>query len=149
MPTTHDDNATTWRDLTDQLTPKQQATLERYERDFANRNIPATAELLAIARDSAQHTLSDQMFADLPMPDGVRLADHWQPDGDEWMRAFDGTSRTVKDTHVEIVGEQRASGAIARCIHVFSDGTDDLHNDDARRLAAALVEAADELDRLR
>jgi hypothetical protein len=149
MTTTHDDNATTWRDLADQLTPKQQATLERYERDFANHNIPPTAELLAIARDSAQHNLSDQMFADLPMPGGVQLAEHWQPDGDEWARAFDGTSRTVKDTDVWIVGEQRASGAINRVIHVYLGGTDDLHSDDARQLAAALVEAADEIDRLR
>ena len=27
MPTTHDDNATTWRDLADQLTPEQVAEL--------------------------------------------------------------------------------------------------------------------------
>jgi hypothetical protein len=31
MATTHDDNATTWRDLADQLTPEEVAELEHLE----------------------------------------------------------------------------------------------------------------------
>jgi hypothetical protein len=37
MTTTHDDNATTWRDLADQLTPTQIAKLEEFEQRWTSR----------------------------------------------------------------------------------------------------------------
>ena len=62
MPTTHDDNVTTWRDLADELTPKQVDGFERMERMFAEDGIgehEAKTSLLAYARDYVQHNLID------------------------------------------------------------------------------------------
>jgi hypothetical protein len=62
MNTTHDDNATTWRDLADQLTPKQVASFECMERRLAEGgggDHQARASLVEHAREYAQHNLID------------------------------------------------------------------------------------------
>ena len=75
MTTTHDDNATTWRDLADQLTPEQIAGLEGCERRFNTDGVAddprAQASLLGFARQYAEHNLVDAAYADVPLPPGA------------------------------------------------------------------------------
>jgi hypothetical protein len=53
MNTTHDDNATTWRDLADQLTPRQIAELEYCERENPPPGLAGPQEQLNCARAMA------------------------------------------------------------------------------------------------
>jgi hypothetical protein len=58
--TTTRDNATTWRELADDLTPSQRDSMEFVEREFAARPTArnATADLLDIARGHIEQTSS-------------------------------------------------------------------------------------------
>ena len=137
------DYATTWRDLADQLTDGQVKRLEGLEREAGF----GDDFLLVEARDDARMNLNDDlMFGHLPVPGGVVDLDHWvDAGGGLWFRLFTGTVRKVSHATVEIGGEQYAAGSIRRGIRVYTDD-DEMTAAEARALAAALTDAADETE---
>lgn len=157
MSTTHDDNATTWRDLADALTPHQVAYIEDWE---AHPELPPMADgkpapygahqagLLFTAREYVKQNAAAAYFADVapPAEDGEHYP--WEHDGDgKWFRLFYGTTRKVGDVQVMLSGLQGCDGTITRSISVDGD-SESLEAMQARQIAAALLDAADELERL-
>ena len=143
------DNAVhSWRDLADQLTIEQINQLERYERESPD---PAkiAAGLLDLARQHACDNLTDTLMAHVPTPAGAVKVWPWQK-GTRGVqrREFDGTTRRVKGATVCIGGRQHASGTAERWIAVECRDLDAITAGQARRLAAALNEAADEIEGL-
>ncbi len=134
-----------WRTLTDKLTPEQISDLTETE---SVRGITA-AGLLAMARQHVESNLGAIMCADLPTPAAVEVMP-WQPDDDgdgtDYSRYFTITSDTVAGVGLDMAGMQHSSGHIEHSIVL--DVEDGLSADQARALAAALLAAADELDRL-
>jgi hypothetical protein len=156
MPTTHDDNAT-WRDLAGELTPKQIASFERMERTFTEDGVDdhpeAKAALLAYARDYVQHNLVDAAYADVPLPAGAST------DSEGWGKdlKYGGYRRSLLwrsdgepgEVCVDIDGWQRHDGSFIRHISLWGiDEGGGLSCAQARRIAAMLLDAADEVDRL-
>jgi hypothetical protein len=160
------ENAETWRDLTDQLTPEQIAELEESERnpyiifELPGGNRRQTVEelrtsLLRKARSAARDNLAGMLYAEVPEPAGVTRLHRW--DGDFDLRSFDGTRRPVevngKDldgndavVSVDIWGTQHPDGHVERTIMVDGSLDDLLTLEQARRLGQALIEAADEAE---
>jgi hypothetical protein len=150
MNTTHDDNATTWRDVADQLTPAQVERLTGMEQRSALPADETAAALLEGAREWARSNLTGRvMFGHLPTPSGARRVFHWQQDDDSgrWSRRFEGTARGLLGVEADIVGIQHSDGTIKRSIYVNAHAAE-LHAAAARDLAAALIEALNELDEL-
>lgn len=154
MATAPDTPATSWRDIADQLTPEQITRLEGFELDNPD-TVETRTSLLATARDWAvSNVASVAVYGGVPTPAGAVKVGPPSLDDDLgiWQRAFSGTTRTVGDFDVCIEGEQMPSGEADRWIAFDAEsvpavgGTLTAHL--ARLLAAALVEAADELDRL-
>jgi hypothetical protein len=154
MTTTHDDNATTWRELADALTPQQIAYIEDWER---RPDIPPLADgsaktddahqraLLFTAREFVGSNAAASLFADIAPPPEEGHHYPWENIGDDtWTRFFVGTSRKLGDVEVFISGIQSSDGAISRAIGVSAG--EDMGATEARHLAALLIEAADELD---
>jgi hypothetical protein len=151
------DDATTWRDLADALTPHQIAYLENWE---SRPDLPPRADgsarpsaqheraLLFTAREYSGQNAAAALYADIAPPPEVGQHYPWEHFGDgTWTRFFVGTTRKVGSAEVMITGLQSSDGSIERSIGV--DGaSDSLDASNARTLAAALLEAADELDRL-
>lgn len=138
---TRNDTAHTWRDVADQLTATQIAQLERLEHDE-----PQT--LLAMAREWAAKNVSTEMsFDDVAPPAGAVRTFGWQLDSN-WFRDFEGTNRRGRYARVQICGRQQADGSTRRWIAVHTRHLDALDPAGARELAAALTEAADEMERL-
>ncbi|OCB34469.1 hypothetical protein A5676_02295 [Mycobacterium malmoense] len=139
--TTSDDTAQTWRDVADQLTAAQIAQLERIEHDE-----PQT--LLDMARQWAAKNVSAGMpFDAVAPPDGAVRTFDWQLDRN-WFRDFEGTSRRGGRARVQIYGRQQVDGSTRRWIAVHARHLDALDGVAARELAAALTDAADEIERL-
>jgi hypothetical protein len=155
MTTTHDDTATTWRDLADQLTPEQIQMLTDREADEVANEVKWRGDgnwlakwLVAQARDCAQTNLTERLhFGHLPRPaDAVAVyAVVELGDGIEWSRVFAGTKREVGDVSVRINGTQYAELSVT-VDRPFTD-CGILEPSAARDLAAALIEAADEMER--
>jgi hypothetical protein len=139
--TTSNDTAQTWRDLADQLTAAQITQLERLERDE-----PQT--LLELARQWAAKNTTDAMgFDDIASPAGAVRLFGWQRDGN-WFRDFEGTVRDAGQARVHIFGRQQADGTARRWIAVHTRRLNALDAPAARGLAAALTDAAEEVERL-
>jgi hypothetical protein len=158
MTTTPDDNATTWRDLSDLLVPSEVESLESLERDLqrvaraSDRSIAAV--MLKAARDWATNHVVDAAYADVPVPAGAST------DSSGWEQNLqrDGYSRSLvwrsyddglDGITVDIDGRQECDGSFTR--HVSLWGVEEgggLTSAVARDVAALLIEAADELDRL-
>lgn len=153
MNTTHDDNATTWRDLADQLTDKQIARLTSMEsRAPAGWAAGEAADaLLNGAREYAeQNLMGTVVFGHIATPAAAREVFPWEDDGHgEWSRFFYGTRYTTAGQRydVETTGVQRADGSVKRAVYINAPG-DELTAKQAREAAALLIQAADELDRL-
>jgi hypothetical protein len=167
--TTTPENAETWRDLTDQLTPEQIAELENCERNPRTIfELPGglrcqTAEelrdsLLRWAREYASDNIAGLLYADVPEPAGVNRLYGW--DGTSDFRIFDSTRRAVEINgtdddgaalfvSVDIAGTQYPDGRVERGIRIDGVGSIDLLTlEQARRLGQALIEGADEVDQL-
>jgi hypothetical protein len=154
---THDDDATAWRDLADQLTPEQISGLEGCERRFNTDGVAddprAQASLRGFARQYAEHNLVDAAYADVPLPAGAST------DSEGWGKdlKLGGYRRSLLwrsdgepgEVSVDIDGWQRLDGSFTR--HISLWGADEggaLTSTQARRIAAMLLDAADELERL-
>ncbi len=140
---TTDNTAQTWRDLTDQLTPKQ---IER----LTDGKHMQPDELLDIARDYAAHNLLQASLADVAAPASITKAGAWGADGTDTKRTVYAGLWHVGNVIVEIVGEQSADGAATWQIEVReaerTEGT--ITAAQSRELALALTDAAELLDRL-
>lgn len=145
--TAHDDTATSWRDLADQLTPEQIETYERIDRETLGR---ARAELLDFARRSVEGRLADMVYCDVAPPAAAHSVDEWQMHYEfGWGRGVVWREFRAPDMSVDIDGWQRCDGAVAaRGISVYLNEGQQFTSGEARRLTALLAEAADELDRL-
>lgn len=153
MTTTPDNPATTWRDLTDQLTPEQVESYERTEHYLRDNGIPSAttaAALLEYARGDVGGNLADAAYGDVPAPPGAISVDKWMDHaefglarGVVW-REFHGP-----DLYVDIDGWQKCDGTAVPEISLYLDEGQKLTSSQARTLVVLLVQAADALDGLR
>ncbi|OHV03947.1 hypothetical protein [Mycobacterium talmoniae] len=147
------EEATSWRDLADQLTPDQVAGLQQW--DSNPRSMRHDAALLGCARDFAKRNLLHTVHHDVPPPPDASSVSDWEnpSDGDEACRFFIGTVRGTT-VRVESFGFQSPGGDVKHRGIFIADRTADDHvtieidADVARRLAADLLAAAAELDQL-
>lgn len=153
-----EESMTPWRDLADQLTAQERATFEDLEQDSQGR-IPADV-LLDYARHDIEGRLADMAYADVPAPAAAARVGRWEKNlkRDGWSRSvvwrsYSGGAADLRlaESHisVEVDGHQQCDGSFTR--HVSLWGVDEgreLSSDQARAVAALLVHAADELDRL-
>ncbi len=98
MTTTPDNTATTWRSLTDQLTPSQVDKLAAAEKRSPLPDAEKAAALLDWAREWAQRNLDDHlMFSHISRPAVASAVYHCgeRTDGRGWSREFVGTTRQV------------------------------------------------------
>ncbi|UXA05967.1 hypothetical protein KXD96_24310 [Mycobacterium sp. SMC-2] len=127
--------------MADQLTAAQIAQLERLEHDEPQ-------QLLEMARQWAAKNVSAGMpFDGVAPPDGAVRTFDWQLDSN-WFRDFEGTSRRCGRVRVQIYGRQQIDGSTRRWITVQTRHLNALDVTTARELAAALTDAADEIERL-
>jgi len=147
MTTTPDNTATTWRDLADQLTPEQISELEYCEREEIPPGAASAQGHLNHARKLAELNVARAMFADIAPPPEAREIDDWTDWDDEvYQRGF--TSWTHPGREVSILGWQFNDGRVEREI-LDRGGDGPMTAAQARQRAAALLDAADQLDRLR
>jgi hypothetical protein len=146
MTTTHD-NATTWRDLVGDLTADEVTGIEGIEREFgADTRGPAI--LLKVARDYVLRRTVDAAYADIPLPVGATDLSGWEKNlqRDGWSRTLVWRTWDSGEMAVDIAGRQECDGTYTRQISL-EDGAD-FTSTGARQLARALIEAADEFERL-
>jgi hypothetical protein len=152
-----------WRELASELTPEQVKFLEERESDpdslvriTGNPEYRVDDDILLFnARRYAGDNLAAAMIDDVPDPAGAVKVSGWEdPDTPGAFRLFSGTTRTVELGHgdgidITIRGAQSTDGSVEECgILVYGDSDDPMTTQAARGLAAALLEAADEIDRL-
>jgi hypothetical protein len=144
--TTTDNTATTWRDLADQLTSNEIACYVRLEQEYRDRGVlNADVLLLDYARTDVEFRLADMACADVPVPAGAIGVDKWQQHIDFGLcRAV--TWRELDNGDVAIDGWQKSDGTEIREIALYLDDAPTFDGPGARRLAALLIQAADELD---
>ena len=96
--------------------------------------------------------LADEIvYGHVPRPADATTLDHWHTTNvGVTSRFFDCSTRKVGAATVIVAGEQFEDGICRHAIHIYgdNDSIDELKPTDARRLAAALLDAADELDKL-
>jgi hypothetical protein len=147
MTTTHD-NATTWRELASELTDHQRSSIARIEEELAGRIAPE--QLLQFARDHIESDLANNAYSDVPAPAGTTWIGDWEKNlkRDGWSRSL--VWRKFGDSNVHIDGTQQCDGTYTCEISLYAAADDQTNLDaaSARRLAAVLLDAADELDGL-
>jgi hypothetical protein len=173
---THE-NVTSWRDLADQLTREQVAKLQDSEHNFRTKAASLPAEypyewpprseseigdiLLCSARIYAGDNLGAKLIGGVAPPAGASYVGDWDDARfgvDAALRYFRGSKRVIgrggnlgKDITVATDGLQYADGRINREITTALgdyEALDPLTSEQARQLAAALIAASDEIDRL-
>ncbi|MBZ4557715.1 hypothetical protein GBO17_06235 [Mycobacterium avium subsp. hominissuis] len=160
MNTTPGDDATTWRDLADQLTADQIAELEYLESEQLPPGMASPENYLNHARKLAEINLARSVFADIAPPADAREGiDDWIDFGRGlYQRMFTAWESPGGD--VAIFGMQFSDGRVER--HIVDRGDDDMPMTaqqarekgaaadalDERERATALMAAAAELDRI-
>jgi hypothetical protein len=131
---------TTWRDITG-LTDEQTAQL-------AADTTQTEGVLLDIAQTMAERNHLQTTLTHITAP--TARAGTWYDDGANIARTIYGTEAVLDTVTARVVGEQDSSGAVTAWVEVVENpGTDGgINAGQARELAAALVQAADELDRI-
>jgi hypothetical protein len=131
---------TTWRDITG-LTDEQTLRL-------AADTVQTEADLLDIARTMAERNHLQTTLTHIAAP--TARVSTWYDDGARIARTIYGTQVVLDTVTARVVGEQDSTGAVTAWVEVVENpGTDGgMTAGQARELAAALVQAADELDRL-
>lgn len=159
MTSTPDNTARTWRDLADQLTPEQVAELEYCERENVPPGLASPENHLNAARMMSRRNILQALCADVAPPaDAVDEPSEWEEWGDGYGRMYTAAQRRTGSTgygltrreyqwEVDIYGVQFDDGRIDRYISVSVDDGP-MTAAQARTFAAALLEQADELDRL-
>jgi hypothetical protein len=149
MSMTPENHTASWHCLSDELTAEQIDTLTCYELEPGGGH-----ELLAIARSYADCNLVDAVSGNVAAPPGAVSVAEWSdaltPDA---FRLFWGTTRNVElkdgtEFEVGIRGSQSTDGSVEEHGILICGGSDDvMTSGEVRRLAAALLGAADEIDR--
>ncbi|SBS79253.1 hypothetical protein MHPYR_70174 [uncultured Mycobacterium sp.] len=152
---------TTWRDLVDQLTPRQIAGLEDLEQlqrgdvEYHDANPDACREwLVGEAREYiAENERDAELNARIQPPANTTLVGGWDSTNQagKLTRSTHWAAHDAGPTSVDIDGWQDETGTVDGP-HLSVYGLDlggKLNAADARRLAEALVAAADELERLK
>jgi hypothetical protein len=143
------ETVTTWRGFAGQLTAAQQA---RYvQRDRLYGDGPGWQRLLIdqARAEVADNRVDAQLFPTMEEPAGVSYLDHWQLDAvdGKFFRYFDGRRWHVGDLDAVVLGTQHADGRIECAVQIESrPSTFDAAQ--LREIAAALIEAAADLDRI-
>lgn len=154
MNTTHAEDATTWRNLTDQLTPGQVTDLEEQERQGADCSPDAYRKwLIGEAREFiADNERDAELAARIQPPAGATSVGGWdsETEGGHWCRSIQWATFGAGATAVDIDGLQDDTGAVdGPYLSVYGlEGGGQLTAAAARQLAATLTEAADEFERL-
>jgi len=96
--------------------------------------------------------LDDTLF-DVPVPAGAQQVGHWEDDGTGcWTRRLAASVRSVErtgaDCAVYVDGVQASDGTVQWSLFVVADDREPFTGVQARRFAAMILQAADELDRL-
>jgi hypothetical protein len=155
--TIHDDNATTWRDLADPLTPQQIAELEYCEREQVPPGLASPQHRLNGARAMSRENIVHALCADIAAPaDSIDEPSGWiEWDHGDYCRMFTSTAtRTVAGANitVSVLGNQYYDGRTERWIRIdesaFSDADSGMTAEQAHALSVALAEAADAMEQL-
>lgn len=72
----------------------------------------------------------------------------WEVDGAGWARWFDGAKCTAGPATVTVTRRKYGNGAVLRGVDLVLDDGELLYADESRSLAAVLLVAAGELERL-
>lgn len=154
MNTTHDDNATNWRDFAEQLTPRQIIDLDVMERGGAACSPDNYRTwLIGMARDFiADNERDAELNARIQPPAGATDVGGWDSETNDGhlCRSIQWATYDAGATSVDVDGFQDDTGAVDGP-HLSVYGLElggKLAPADARRLARALVAAADEFGRL-
>lgn len=145
--------APTWRDYLDRLTAEQVAQLDRMAESLSH--LGEHPQAIKALREQAEYLAAcnviDARYADVPLPAGATT------DGSGWARNNEGRwQRPVEwaafpaaapAVEVSVDGWQSTDGTYSRDISLYAEDCD-LSAEQARALAAVLLAAADELDRL-
>lgn len=102
---------------------------------------------LAFARVYAVRKLLDALYADIAPPGDATHVAAWDDAEGEVSRYFRGTKRGT-DARVDIAGSQNADGTIAERVILVGGYAIEVDAAGARQIAADLLAAAAELDRL-
>jgi hypothetical protein len=139
------ENATTWRDLADQLSDATRFALELLEQETQG---DARAKLLALARDDIETRLADAGYCDIPAPAGASVGEWEHNTAGGWSRSLVWASfGEPGGISVDIDGRQECDGTYTRRISVWGvEYGGELTSARARGVAAMLIEAADEMD---
>jgi hypothetical protein len=125
MTTTHDDNATTWRDLAGDLAADKVAELADLEQQLGNEGSTpreVSAIMLTCARDSVLHRTIDAAYADIAMPAGAAGVSGWEQNlrREGWSRSLVWCSFGDSEMSFDIDSRQRCDGSYTRQISVMS-----------------------------
>ena len=135
------DTVTNWREITG-LAAQQAAQLSA--------DVSQTEDdLLDIAKTMAERNQLQTTLAHITAP--VARVGAWYHDGETITRTIWGSETVLETVTARIAGEQDSSGTITAWIEVVENAGSDgagMNAGQARELAAALITAADELDRL-
>jgi hypothetical protein len=134
------DTINTWREvtgLTDEQTAQLAADIHQTE-----------ADLIDIAKTMAERNQLQATLAHVAAP--TARAGAWFDDRGHITRSVYGTEVVLDTVTARVAGEQDSSGVLTAWVEVIENrGSDGVMTaGQARELAAALVQAADELDRL-
>ena len=149
MTSTHADNATAWRDLSNQLAPWQVVEIAESEREQKAAGHDNAAGLLNYARKLTRENAAQILLSDVPIPpEAIGEVDEWSEFDDGcYSRGF--TAWRHSREPVEVIGLQHSDGYTSRREwSILDDRNDEMTAEVARQRAAALLEAADVLDRL-
>ena len=140
---TRPDDAASWRDVADRLTPEQSAKFELQERSCHD---PATMRAMADEPAAANTTgvTSGQIAGP---PDAVRIYG-WQTHGERTWHEFDCSTRHVGSAVIRVRRQQFSDGSCERWISISATTGEEFQAEQARELAAALQAVPDEADRL-
>jgi hypothetical protein len=116
----------------------------------AGANLMTEAELTELARQMAERNLLQASLAHIPGPAGAVAVSAWYDDGEIVTREVYGTAWNVGNVNARITGEQSSSGVTRWRVEVdpVERTIGDLTAAQAREMAAVMLQAADELDRL-
>lgn len=140
------ENITSWRQLADYLTPAQVQSFTRREAKYPG--LPAEL-LVGQARAHVEGNRIDQeRFGHVPDPVGATYIWHWQVDRQDggWRREFEGRDWHVGRLTAHLCGQQLPDASVTARVGIDCPTGEEFSAEDLRRIAAALCEAADELE---
>jgi hypothetical protein len=133
--------------FTNRLKAEQAAWLDKSTGRPAGRPNAGVDSALAFARVHAVRKLLEALFADIVPPGDATHVAAWDDAGGQISRYFRGTKRG-NEARVDIAGSQHADGTIAERVILVGDCAIEVDAAGARQIAADLLAAAAELDRL-